>query len=257
MKKIDLRKYFDAVFVLTLVETPERQEFIKDEFSKLGLEGWEFFYSCKYPHLDCLIDALNSSNQGKFRLPNELGCTLSHYSLIKQALYKGFKNVLIFEDDVCLPKNIELLVDYLESLPENYDVLQFGGFSTQPELTDLLNKHKNDKWIKHYGFPIWNASMYALSQKGMVFWTMFQDKIMCVADMPLFTFSQEGMFSENILQSYMSNIPLHIQQNKDVLQSSIRNEDEGGDPDHIDYSTENLYEKTINRSDYFGYIEKP
>lgn len=252
---IDLRKYFDRVVVLTLVEEKERQEFIKDEFSQLGLTGWEFHYECMHPFQEDIIGALNYTKHGQFTKPNEYGCARSHYSIIKQALLQECKNILIFEDDACLLQNMSVFLDFLDNMPKEYDLLQFGGFTGQLGFDDFLKEHKDEKWIKHYGWPVWCASMYALSRKGMAVYLMMQDHKISVSDMPIYMLNKPPLFYDKekkqskIPNTFISTIPLHIQQNKKFCKSTIRDENN----DDIDYENENLYETNINKADYFGY----
>lgn len=252
---IDLSKYFDRVVVLTLVEEKERQEFIEDEFSQLEITGWEFHYECLHPFQQDIIRALNNSGHGQFTKPNEYGCARSHYSIIKQALYQGCKNILILEDDACLLNNMTVFEDFLDNMPKEYELLQFGGFSAQKGFDDFLKEHKDEKWIKHYGWPVWCASMYALSKKGMFVYLMMQDHKISVADMPIYMLNKPPMFYDEekkqskVPSTFISTIPLHIQQNKNFLKSDIRD----ATNDDIDYENANLYEKIINKADYFGY----
>lgn len=260
MDTINLKDYFDRAVVLTLVEEEERQKFIVDEFDKLGIIGWEFHYECKHPFQQTIINALNASDEGRFRLPNEYGCTRSHYSIIKQALYQDCENILIMEDDICLLKNMALFLDYLKAIPKDYTLLQFGGFcADNNKFDEFLLKHKDEKWIRHYGYPIWTTSMYALSQLGMAAWLKIQDSQLGVADLPLYMLNIRGLFENpktgesDFPNTFISTVPLHIQQNKKVFNSAIR--DINNDPDDIEYTVDNLYEKNIDRNDYFGYIE--
>ena len=50
------------------------------------------------------------------------------YSIIKETYELGYNNVLILEDDIQFNKDLSLLRNTLNNIPEDYDILQFGAF---------------------------------------------------------------------------------------------------------------------------------
>jgi len=79
---MDILKYFDKVYCINMDKRPDRWVQAQKEFDKIGItkqvERWS----------------------GIENVDGNLGCTLSHLSIIKHCKEHGFKNVLIFEDDV-------------------------------------------------------------------------------------------------------------------------------------------------------------
>jgi glycosyl transferase family 25 len=79
---MDILKYFDKVYCINLKDRTDRWEQAQNEFNKLGIvdvvERWE---------------AIKKDD-------GNLGCTLSHKTLIEHCKEQGYQRVLIFEDDV-------------------------------------------------------------------------------------------------------------------------------------------------------------
>jgi|19_taG_2_1085344.scaffolds.fasta_scaffold00015_29 GR25 family glycosyltransferase involved in LPS biosynthesis len=77
-----INEYFDKVYCINLDERVDRWELAQKEFEKINiLDQVERWSGIK--HTD-----------------GNLGCTLSHLTLIKKCKEDGLENVLIFEDDV-------------------------------------------------------------------------------------------------------------------------------------------------------------
>jgi len=116
MKKMStLVDRVDKIFCINLDKRPDRWEAVLSQFNKVGLDGHVQRYS-----------AIEAS-------PGVVGCTLSHYNIIKKAKEEGYKNVLIFEDDVEFIRTDQFedtiinSFSQLESLNIDYDMFYLGG----------------------------------------------------------------------------------------------------------------------------------
>src|ERR1700712_5389441 len=102
-----LEDYFDKILVITLERAIERQEQVKKQLSGLS---FNFFYGIDKQNLnwDQIIQervyddekAKKLNRYGKGMILGHLACALSHRSVYEHVLEKGYKRVLIFEDDV-------------------------------------------------------------------------------------------------------------------------------------------------------------
>lgn len=73
-----------------------------------------------------LIFGLNP--KGRNLNHSEISLALKHCWIIKDALSKGYKSILIFEDDVILDENfIEKYNEYKSQLPEDWDLFFVGS----------------------------------------------------------------------------------------------------------------------------------
>ena len=238
---------FDAIYMLTLCENKNRHIAMKNMFNHmwLDLNSINIHYGSKFPYNDIIIEAFNNNFKKRcFTKPNEYDCARNHYSIIKEAYELGYNNVLILEDDIQFIKDILLIKETLNNIPNDYDILQFGAFTMDPNINEILDKANNKIfWSLHPNVKVWNTSMYALSRIGMQYYLKFMDKWFTVADMPLY------YAPINKVKAYLSTTPIVIQADKNTTPSDIRT------PltDAIDYNKENLYETRVDKKQYFSY----
>jgi GR25 family glycosyltransferase involved in LPS biosynthesis len=127
---IDLNNYFDKIFYLNLDKDTDRNQNILNEFKKWNITNferipgeiitelppqneWRHFYK----------DRLNDKY-----IKGQLGCRASHLKAIKTAFDRGYKNVLIFEDDIYFESDPhQLLRNNMSNLIEGWDMLYLGG----------------------------------------------------------------------------------------------------------------------------------
>lgn len=247
-----LQKHFAQVYILTLSHRKDRQELIAKQLTSLGLPQPDttpyirWFYATSFPHNDIIANAFNSSRKGRFTKPAEYDCARNHYSIVKisRDTLSLTDYVLILEDDILFCKDPELLISYIENLPQDYDIAQFGGFTADSRISQYI-QNATTHWVKHKHVGLWNCSAYALSRKGMEFYLTFMDKILFwVADGPLY----KAPLSDTLINTYVSREPLVIQASKHIVQSDIRTLEN----DTIDYDNQNMYEKDINLENFFS-----
>ena len=111
---------------------------------------------------------------------SRLGCSLSHIRAILQAHDDGQEYALILEDDATpdlIPTWSGSLSDFVETLPEDWTIVQLSALSYEDKLTDLYtqwqetrrNEHAPDLTTlpKRAGSLIWSAQAYLVSEAGM------------------------------------------------------------------------------------------
>lgn len=254
MKKlIDiLRNKFDGLVVLNLSTRSDRREMLEKQLKALDIPmpGTEPFirynFTTPFPYNALIANTFNQSKTGQFSKPNEYDCARNHYNIVKTCYDLGMEHCLILEDDILFLKDEQEIIKYMEAMPDDYDVLQFGGFTTNPMWKEYKNNAlKNGLlWTKHRQTGIWNCSMYALSRRGMEFYIAFMNKFFCVADGPVYMAPK----NDKLINTYISVEPVVIQANKDLVSSDIRNKEN----DTIDYEKENVYEQNIDKNRYFN-----
>lgn len=124
----------DCIYVINLDRRPEKWKRMKKLLDSADLQGNRF----------SAVDGMRISDEaqkelgGKYpvrMLKGEVGCLLSHVSVIKDAIDHDFDLIWVFEDDVEMvedPKNMKPLVKALSSIDPNWDILY----------TDIDSKHK-------------------------------------------------------------------------------------------------------------------
>ncbi len=140
MKK--LTDYFDKAYCVNLNRRPDRWEKVTKEFERLGFEGVE-----RYEAIDGRDYDWSNTKYAPNLLVGELGLIQTHINLIKEAMENGYKSVLIMEDDVYFTDEINRLDEYMEALPNDWDMIYVGGnhsYGTEPLMVNdkILKLHK-------------------------------------------------------------------------------------------------------------------
>ena len=239
-----IRSITDIGYILTLSHRHDRHKHIFNQLYKIGnctKDNWlNISYGTSFPYNDIIINAINTSGKGRFSKPNEFDCARNHYRIIKTAYDLGYNSVCVMEDDILFYNNKDVFITYLDNIPNDYDILMFGGFTTDPNIFNVIKSEYY--WYKNTSIGIWNCSMYMLSRTGMDYYIKFMDKFLWVADGPFYKAPENSQ----LVNTYISRIPLVIQCDKDIISSDIRNKLN----DNIDYKTQNLYESFVNTDDY-------
>lgn len=134
-----LNDFFDHIYVLNLPRSEDRRRSIKHN---LPFE-YEFFRGVDGSVVRNLWEKQDNHH---FKNPNYLACTLSHLLIYRDALDRGYGNILILEDDVLphmgLVENPAILVD----LPEYKNLLYLGYIPLSP---DCSRWDYNRAWTLH------------------------------------------------------------------------------------------------------------
>ncbi len=121
---LDINKYFDKIFVVSLDRKPEKFFKVKDKLDRLGIKFERF------SAIDGLYLEFDTSNfkPGNGMIENQfaLGCLMSHLEIIKISKSRGYKKILIFEDDILISKDIKLTIQNLKDI-KSWKLLYFGS----------------------------------------------------------------------------------------------------------------------------------
>jgi GR25 family glycosyltransferase involved in LPS biosynthesis len=117
-----LNEYFDKIYCINLDRRTDRWEECEKIFSKLNL----------------VVERFSAEDGKLLTLPHgdaynaEIAGAISHTNVIKDAKEKGYKNILILEDDVEFHPDFEILLDKMFSqVPNDWEMLFFGGNHVQ------------------------------------------------------------------------------------------------------------------------------
>jgi GR25 family glycosyltransferase involved in LPS biosynthesis len=104
-------------------------------------------------------------------LPGYLACLFSHLSIYKTALDRGYKSILIFEDDVLIHKDIKTLLQIvMKNVPSNWDLLYLGYLPLSEDMSywsfNLPPESKiNEYVVRSKGF--WCCHAYCIKDTLM------------------------------------------------------------------------------------------
>lgn len=118
-----LNTFYDKIFVITCYNFTERQNYIIDHFRKHNID-FEFYIST-----DKKLFTNDSLSNSEKSLIN------SHLNCVKTSYIRGYKNVLICEDDLNFIDTVnESFQSFINIVPNDWSYLQLG----------------NQFWAKHW-----------------------------------------------------------------------------------------------------------
>ncbi len=151
--------YFDAIYCINLDRRTDRWEAVQKEFDKVGI-------------LDRVVrfSAIETPENGA------IWCLLSHRSIIQKAQKMGWKNVLVFEDDVSFMQNTKYIHTFLEAIKkEKYYILYLWGFFNLWNRKSMIKKSKNivqAKWLFCTFSICYSAEFYDIFLADYPEWTI-------------------------------------------------------------------------------------
>lgn len=162
-----LENYFDKILVITLERAKDRQQNVSKILSALN---FEFFVGIDKNRLDYNalqeqglyndIKARKLHRQGKGMVLGAIACSLSHKALYEYIVRNNWQKVLVFEDDmVPLVKNLQLLPETLQELPEDWELVYLGYTKHEKVSPGLKRKQAFYKLISSMGLMKWNRTM--------------------------------------------------------------------------------------------------
>ena len=144
---------FDKIYVITLVNNKERQEFISKQFNDLGI-NFEFMYSTDFKNIKYGYSKFELNWPEMFigdpNPANTFSCAVAHYQSILQAYEFGYNNIMCIEDDLCLIKDKDLIEYYLNNIPDDADFITYDPrFINENEYNKIFDniKKSNNEWI--------------------------------------------------------------------------------------------------------------
>lgn len=116
----------DRTYLINLPHRADRLRIAKAQFEKAGIELPTIFPAIDAKRLG--IKGVKEDNQGL------IGCFLSHYFILQEAIINGWKRIAIFEDDVLLMPNFkDILNTAIFEVPDKWELLYLGYYERSGE----------------------------------------------------------------------------------------------------------------------------
>ncbi|MBQ7673415.1 MAG: glycosyltransferase family 25 protein [Alphaproteobacteria bacterium] len=139
----------EKIYIISLDRTPHRLKFVKNQLDKFGFQCTHFHAVdgklCKVTdlatgktisnkekgHSYIIADPSEKYKNAEFvysykeqdLTPGECGCFLSHRAVWQDIVKHGYKNAIIFEDDVEFFHNFkENLLEVMKNIPDDFDI---------------------------------------------------------------------------------------------------------------------------------------
>jgi glycosyl transferase, family 25 len=160
-----LNQTFDKIFVVTLARLKERHQHIEKQLEGLrydfffGVDKRDFTESFISEEFDDRM-ATKLQRQNKKMNKGEIACALSHRKLYEEMLRKGWKTVLVLEDDVvALNQNADCLAAALGQLPADWELLYLGYLRHETVTPQMRAKQYFYKIGSSLGLMKWTPVM--------------------------------------------------------------------------------------------------
>ena len=155
-----LNNYIDSVVVISL---PKRLNYIKNAMREMNIQA-NYFDAIKGSDLN----RLELINQGilhknhEFKNNNEIGCALSHLTVINNFLNSPLQQTIcVFEDDIAISKDyLPKVKNILKNLPKDWEFVNLGRC-----WGDCFNQKKINDYIFKMEISLCSHS-YILNKKG-------------------------------------------------------------------------------------------
>ena len=177
---IDYSQHFDAIYCLSLADFVRRRNDMHWELKRVGIEDsgilhWKItvrnaFYKYIYKNPDFPVEDWWTHLQGC------MNCTMGHYEIMMECLARGFKRVLIIEDDIRFLKDIGEIETHLRNLPE-YDICMWDKnipWEKEPFHNAVRESKVNDYYIDFTNVKLNSTGCYAVNAKAMEYITASQ-----------------------------------------------------------------------------------
>jgi glycosyl transferase, family 25 len=122
-----LNQYFDKIFYINLAKDVDRNNHILRQLEKFNITNFERFDAISYSQVPEQYLWRNFNKKDIKYITNSLGCKDSHLGIIKLAKQRGYKKVLILEDDIVFQQNPHYILELNQAILNDWDMLYFGG----------------------------------------------------------------------------------------------------------------------------------
>jgi GR25 family glycosyltransferase involved in LPS biosynthesis len=122
-----MNDYFDNVYLLNLHKRIDRLILSEKKLEFVDLD-YEVFGATDGSVMNFIWKSFSKEN-AYFKNSNYLGCAISHLSIYKDAIEKGYEKVLIIEDDNRYHRNLlKKFKEIKEFVPRNWNELLYLGY---------------------------------------------------------------------------------------------------------------------------------
>lgn len=146
------------VFVISLERSSDRRKRVEEQLNKTNIE-WNFLNAVDGYALPEMPSSYQKSKvkrlQGYELTPGEIGCFLSHIQAWELCVFNDIAT-LVFEDDFLVSENLELVINDLLTISDQWNLVRLSGiYETQHE---TLRQRLGYQLVKNLGEPCGTAA---------------------------------------------------------------------------------------------------
>ena len=149
---MNINDFFPHKVCINLDRRADRWERMRERFTQHGVEN-----VVRFPALDGKsLDIPETWDD----FPGAYGCLRSHLKVVEQARADSKNSVLIFEDDAVLaPEFSAKFAEYINQMPDDWDMILFGGIHGEPPARISPNVTRVSHSLSTYTYAL-NHNIY-------------------------------------------------------------------------------------------------
>lgn len=142
-----INTFFDKIFYINLAKDVDRNEYMIAQFNEFDITNYERIEAIQVLEQQQPSSYRNFIKTDEKYILNSIGCRQSHLNAIKLAKERGYKKVLIFEDDILILQNPNDILHMNAMTTQVADMFYFGG---------LQEPHYRGQVVGAYAYCITN-----------------------------------------------------------------------------------------------------
>lgn len=202
----------DRHVCICLKEREDKYEQAKINFDKHNIKV-DFYRPIRYGFGRIVTNVIqrpfgwfNANQSGEF------GCSISHYTVIKNAYLDGVERLMIWEDDIAFHKDFDSKIsEYIKHLPNDWNIFFLYNFSAAFNPNNIT---VNDYWKVSY--KCWSNVAYVLDRKAMGLWLNLMDSFLTIADVITYNLQETEKYGLNCYSAYPSLVNVNTYFKSDI-----------------------------------------
>lgn len=136
-----INTYFDKVFYINLAKDVDRNKQMIAQFNEFGITNYERIEAKTYSEVPDKSYWRNFIKDDVKYILNSLACRDSHLDAIQKAKDRGYKRILVLEDDVIMLQNPNTILEMNRGMLEIADMFYFGGMVEPQYRSQVVEAH--------------------------------------------------------------------------------------------------------------------
>lgn len=126
-RQISIDAYFDKVFYINLKSDVGRNGNMLGQLGQFGISNYERVEAVQLDEMPTENQYRNFNKKDSKYILGSLSCRASHIQCVRLAKERGYKKILILEDDIVFLQNPNTLLTQNHDQLNDWDMLYFGG----------------------------------------------------------------------------------------------------------------------------------
>lgn len=152
-------------YVISLANANKRRQHILTEFGRQGID-FEFFDAVTPETNHAIANLLNIDLKKAHLSQGEISCLLSHLFIWKKALDNQFDYVAVFEDDIYLGEDTNLILNNTDWIYPDWHIIKLETFYERTIINNPIT-HIHNRFFHRLNHAHYGAAGYILSSQAI------------------------------------------------------------------------------------------